>query len=513
MADTHTDAEPGEPLFASPTTPLGPYQIERMIGRGGMGVVYAAIRQDIGKRVAVKMMDRVKSPVEHARFLREARACALVTHPGLVQLFDCQMTPEGAPYLIMELLEGQTLRTYLKEQPPLTLAAAVCIARQVADALCAVHAQGIVHRDIKPENLMLVSAPGGGAEPVVKVLDFGIAKFLHNSPETYQSTGDNRLVGTIAYMSPEQCLSEAVVDVRSDVYSLGVILYEMLCGRPPFLAESGRLLYLHIYQQPSSPLEYRADLPPGLCTLVLRMLAKIPGRRPSMDEVYAELRDPGLLTQRKRRWLWLLEGFYRRHVKPVVRRAHRYAARHRLLTLLSLLIASYVFYCSPLSPPYSPSSIDPDEVHFPSVVRPGAVFFHRDNLLEDSYVQTHLDLNVGRNGQIYRDVYTYSTFMIGAHVLYCYALYDKDEKLLFVGGVPRCGVGRSRWFLGDYGMFHPRHCANDPIFIDPALAQRVARARLHAFNRDEAWFDEYCRKEEARKRIEEVSLLVPATGP
>ncbi|MEP7122397.1 MAG: SUMF1/EgtB/PvdO family nonheme iron enzyme [Byssovorax sp.] len=272
---------------------LGQYRVEEEIGRGGMGVVFRAVHVGIGQLAAVKVLlvRRAADPSYLRRFTNEARAVSRVDHPGLVKLFDFGETASGVPYILMEHLVGELLRARLdrlrRSKKCLDLVSATRLARQAASALTTTHARGIVHRDLKPENLMLVAddeAPGGER---VKILDFGIARLTH---ERTTETTPGTVIGTAMYMSPEQCAGEAEIDGRSDVYSLGVVLYEMLRGAPPFLGDFATLLRRHLFEKPF-PLEITAPEPAaGIGRLVARMLAKEPSRRPDMAEVLEELR-------------------------------------------------------------------------------------------------------------------------------------------------------------------------------------------------------------------------------
>jgi serine/threonine-protein kinase len=272
---------------------LGQYRVEAEIGRGGMGVVFRAVHVGIGQLAAVKVLlaKRGDDPAYLRRFTNEARAVSRVDHPGLVKLFDFGETAGGVPYILMEHLAGDLLRARLerlrRSGKTLDLVSATRVARQVASALATTHARGIVHRDLKPENLMLVvddEAPGGER---VKVLDFGIA---HLTTERTTETAPGTVIGTAAYMSPEQCAGDAQLDGRSDVYSLGVVLYEMLAGAPPFRGDFATLLRQHLLDPPK-PLQIAApQASPEIAHLVARMLAKEPSRRPDMAEVLDELR-------------------------------------------------------------------------------------------------------------------------------------------------------------------------------------------------------------------------------
>lgn len=277
---------------------VGPYQLTKRLGHGGMGVVYEAVHEEIGQRVAIKLLasELAKQPAYRRRFLREAQAGSKVRHPGLVQIFDYGTLKNGIPFILMEYLEGRLLRAYMVQKPDfrLSIEAALRISRQIAAALAVAHAGGIVHRDLKPENVILAAEPEAVSGERARVLDFGIAKFLR-APQ--MDTGSpcaqsNQPIGTPLYMSPEQCRSEVSLDGKSDVYSLGVLLYEMLCGRTPFISDPGSpmgVMYQHLFSDPRPPRQLRRDIPPPVEALLLRMLAKEPERRPNMSVVAAEL--------------------------------------------------------------------------------------------------------------------------------------------------------------------------------------------------------------------------------
>ncbi|HEY8227898.1 MAG TPA: serine/threonine-protein kinase [Pyrinomonadaceae bacterium] len=256
----------------------GRFRIEREIGRGGMGTVYLATHLGLERPVAVKIIRRefVTDSDLAERFLREARTMAKLRHPHAAMIFDAGSLPDGRHFIIMELVEGVTLSEALAREGRFAPARAVRIATQVCDVLEEAHRIGIVHRDLKPSNIML-------SDRGVCVLDFGVAKVLASTAEstaTHASTGSGQLVGTPRYMSPEQCLGQRV-GARSDLYSLGVLLYEMLAGRPPFVDPLQSALLVKQATAPPPPLpRLRQDVPRSLALAVHTLLAKRPENRP-----------------------------------------------------------------------------------------------------------------------------------------------------------------------------------------------------------------------------------------
>ncbi|HET9953561.1 MAG TPA: protein kinase [Polyangiaceae bacterium] len=267
----------------------GRYQIEAVIGEGGMGTVYQVRHVLLDKRFALKALraDLASDSEIAPRFIHEARAAASVSHPGLVQISDYGQLPTGQAYFVMELLEGMSLRVLLRRNGALPPARAVGIAQKIADALRAAHETGIVHRDLKPDNIH-VRATRTGDE--VKVVDFGLAKIMGKSPLTQSGV----VFGTPHYMSPEQAQGNPV-DPRSDIYALGVVLFEMLTGRVPFEADTYMgVLTKHIYMKPPAPSQ-RVTLGAAgevLDDIVLTCLHKQPERRfQSMAEVVARIEE------------------------------------------------------------------------------------------------------------------------------------------------------------------------------------------------------------------------------
>lgn len=276
---------------------IGQYQITREVGRGGMGVVYEAVHAMIGQRVAVKTLSArlVRDVQALDRFLGEARASSLVVHEGIPKIFDYGQLESGTPFIMMEFLAGELLRERLRKSPQerLLIPDAVRITRQIAAAMRAAHEKGVIHRDLKPDNVILISdseTPGGDR---AKILDFGIALRVAVGSQVQGPQPSQALqIGTPAYMSPEQCQGEVVPDQKTDVYSLGIMFYEMLWGQPPFTGSRDELRRCQIFEKPS-PLQSRIpEIPSALAALCERMLIKSPRLRPSMAEVHAELSEP-----------------------------------------------------------------------------------------------------------------------------------------------------------------------------------------------------------------------------
>lgn len=271
---------------------IGPYDIVRLIGAGGMGSVYEALHSQIQRRAAIKILHRdfQKDPEFLQRFFNEARAVNIINHPSVVSVYDFGSALDGSPYIVMEYLEGESLRQRLARSGRLAPETALRIGRQVASGLAAAHSKHVVHRDLKPVNIMLVPDSDSAEGERAKILDFGIAK-LSIEPGAKSLTRVGASVGTPAYMSPEQCKSAHDVADRSDVYSLGLILFEMLSGEHPFAeARSDSAMMASHIGKPPPPLDSKAPgLSPELCALVDRMLAKQPDVRQSAAEAAATL--------------------------------------------------------------------------------------------------------------------------------------------------------------------------------------------------------------------------------
>ena len=278
-------------LAAKPGESIGNYRLLGKLGSGGMGVVYAAEHVLLGRRAAIKFLrpEVSSEPTIVERFFTEARAASAVRHPGIVEVYDFGYHDKLA-YLVMEYLEGETLRTCLRAEGRIAPERAVPIALHIASALEAAHSAGVVHRDLKPDNVFLAKATAPDLSrktqqlligPRVCILDFGVAKLTRNEGESNPNiTTSDVVVGTPTFMSPEQCRGGGNVDGRADLYAVGCILYAMLCARPPFVGKgSGDVLAQHIYQAPDPPRWYAADVSPELEALILRLLEKDPGRR------------------------------------------------------------------------------------------------------------------------------------------------------------------------------------------------------------------------------------------
>ena len=268
-------------MFEVGTVLAGKYRVDRVIGRGGMGMVVAATHLHLYQPVALKFLlpDLAGAPLIVERFVREARASAQLRGEHVCRVSDVGTFEGGAPYIVMELLDGSDLASALHHGGPMAVQRAADHVLQACVGVAEAHALGIVHRDLKPANLFLTTRPDG--TPLIKVLDFGIAKAQNE--QSFSLTQTNVVLGSPGYMSPEQLRSTRNADVRSDIWSIGVILYELVTGRPPFTGESVTELALHIAMDPTPPM--LDGMPPGFEAVVQRCLAKDPAQR------YADLAE------------------------------------------------------------------------------------------------------------------------------------------------------------------------------------------------------------------------------
>ncbi len=265
----------------------GKYQLEAKIGTGGVGAVYLATRLHIGDKVAVKVLRSDKSGDAQTteRFRLEARMAAHLKHPNAVVIYDYGVTSDGLRFLVMEFIEGRTLRQLISHQGALPVPLVAEINAQICAALDEAHRIGLIHRDIKPDNIIVQEMPAGLR---VKVLDFGIAKLSSLGASNLTQTGT--IVGTPRYMSPEQCMGEQL-DGRSDIYSLGIVLYEMLCGIVPFNAPSSTAVAVQqVTQPPPSPRQINPNISPAVEAVILRALEKKrEARQPTAADLAKEL--------------------------------------------------------------------------------------------------------------------------------------------------------------------------------------------------------------------------------
>jgi serine/threonine-protein kinase len=257
------------------------YRIDERISEGGMGTVYRATHVLMDKRVAIKVLHPSLAADDKivARFSREARAASRISHPHALNVTDFGESESGVVFLVMEFLDGRTLKEVIHSDGPMPLSRAVEIIKQVSGALDAAHAEGVVHRDLKSDNIMLVE--GANGSDWAKVLDFGIAKIKETAGHTDPGlTAPNLIIGTPQYMSPEQCSQASAIDARSDIYSLGIIIYELLTGHVPFTGDSPTAIMMkHLQEPPPSVMEERDDLPPQVGMVITSALAKRPEDR------------------------------------------------------------------------------------------------------------------------------------------------------------------------------------------------------------------------------------------
>ncbi len=289
MNETHAEPGPEEDDEPEPDlsgTELDRYRLVRRVGQGGMGAVYEAKHTVLGTSVAVKLLRPELAINKRARrrFLREAKVAARVKHPNIVELTDFGEQPEIGAFFVMEYLEGHDLGAELKRNGPMSWERARPIVLQIVSALEASHEQGVLHRDVKPSNCFLVDR-GPGSDTLVKVLDFGIARLSSLEEDTEPITNTGQVLGTVGYMAPE--VFKGVNDEpRSDIYSIGVLMYRMLIGEPPFTGNIHYVVLQHIRAEPTRPRRRRPTMPEEVETIILRAMAKRPDDRlASMTEL------------------------------------------------------------------------------------------------------------------------------------------------------------------------------------------------------------------------------------
>jgi len=272
---------------------VGKYKILEKIGEGGMGSVYRAEHTVLGSPAAVKVLLPMwtQDAVVVDRFFHEAKAASAIRHVGIVEVFDYGRLPNDQAWIAMELLRGENLTELCVRSGALDPSLVQQLAAQILAALDAAHVAGVVHRDLKPDNLYLVRDPSAPGAVRVKVLDFGIAKLGADRFGEKAKTRGGTILGTPAYMAPEQCKGTADIDARADLYALGCIVFELLTGRPPFISEGGgEMMAMHIYEPPPRLSSFAPHLPPELDAWIAKLLVKNPAdRTPSAAYALAAL--------------------------------------------------------------------------------------------------------------------------------------------------------------------------------------------------------------------------------
>ncbi len=257
---------------------LGGYRITGELASGGMGAVYRANHELLDRPAAIKLLrpELSGNDVLIQRFFNEAKAASAIHHPGIIEVYDFGYSEDGRAYIVMELLDGEPLGARRKRRGQLSELETAAIMCGIASALTAAHAKGIVHRDLKPDNVFLIPDAAGHGDRV-KVLDFGVAKLADSDPSNVRYTQTGALMGTPLYMAPEQARAAGKIDHRADLYSLGCIAYELLVGRPPFVAEgAGEIIALQLFSQAQRPSELVGGLSQEIDAIVMRLLEKEP---------------------------------------------------------------------------------------------------------------------------------------------------------------------------------------------------------------------------------------------
>ncbi|MCB9594427.1 MAG: serine/threonine protein kinase [Sandaracinaceae bacterium] len=270
----------------------GKYRLHELIGEGGMGLVYRAVNELLENEVAIKVLhdSLQEDSAARRRFEREGFVGGALSHPNLVRTYDGGLLPDGRPFLVMELLKGEALTERLEREGPMTVPDTVFVAEHVLRGLAATHDQAIVHRDVKPDNIFLRNQLAGIDS--VKLIDFSVSKFVE---EATRVSVDGEVLGTAAYLSPEQAMGQRNLDHRVDIWAVGVVLYEMLTGEPPFLEDNLiDTVTAILHRDPPAPSRYRPDVHPGLDAIILRALDKNRLERwPTALSMIEALRDAG----------------------------------------------------------------------------------------------------------------------------------------------------------------------------------------------------------------------------
>jgi tRNA A-37 threonylcarbamoyl transferase component Bud32 len=347
-------ADPMQPVLAVGTEIAG-YRVESFISRGGMAVIYRAHDRRLGRRVALKLLAPELSQDERfqQRFLRESRLAASLDHPNIIPIYEAGEA-SGLLYIVMRYVEGSDMKELLDREGPLELDRITSILRQVGAALDAAHARGLVHRDVKPGNILIASGTGREDPDHVYLTDFGLTK---RSSSLSGQTTSGRFIGTMDYVAPEQ-IGGKPVDARTDVYSLGCVLYHGLTGEPPFdRDDEAALLWAHLVDQPPPVSARRPDLPPGLDAVVAKAMAKAPeDRYGSCRDLIVDLRDEveGRARSRERRPQATATG--ERPVRPpapprrpppagpTARRSRRTLALVAVVVLLAVVAGGFLYF-------------------------------------------------------------------------------------------------------------------------------------------------------------------------
>ena len=363
------------------TSVVGAYRLTTLLGRGGMGEVWLGEHVMLGRRAAVKLLHNQFSsqPEIVTRFFNEARAATAIADPGIVQIYDFGQRPDGSVYIVMELLDGEPLDRRLASRGSLGIAESLRLVRQVASSLGAAHACGIVHRDLKPENIFVVRDPEVAGGERTKLLDFGIAKLAGDDIGVHTKT--SILMGTPAFMSPEQCRGAGQVDQRTDIYSLGCVMFQLITGRPPFDGDApGELIVSHLRETPPAPSTIVRAVPAVVDRLIASCLAKDPAARPANGTELASAIDVALAcVEVAGASLVSLRGPSTRHAVPRM-------PRRRWLAAAAIVIAAIVLVvtlprsggndvatadAAPASTPPAPISAGPEP-------EPDIVLIHED---------------------------------------------------------------------------------------------------------------------------------------